>query len=467
MTRRPRRKPRKLKVRYYVAIGRGERVRCMALRPWALYALVICAPLLLAAAGALGVASLAYPGGGRQAMAARQAEMRADFQDRLALMRAKIDQLADKRAREQQTLETQVSALARRQARLASRANAIASLARISGSTTQIISAASPIKRAGARAAPVISPFLNPARDSTPSRPATTQAFAPSPVKNTGSLNVLGSSQNKPRPDGVELRSDREKTSALIPNPTVDPALPIATRLAVMNADVSRVETKQLDAVARIASSIERKARRIRLAITETGLSLRHVASRPPSHGEKAAMGGPFVPVNFEPDASPFQSRLERLQGEIASGERLIRALPYLPFRQPLKGRLVTTSPFGMRVDPFLGRLAMHTGNDFRAAYGSKVIATAAGKVVRASFDGGYGNMVEIDHGGGLATLYAHLSAITVVKGQQVEAGTQLGRVGSTGRSTGPHLHYEVRIDGHPVDPIPFVKAGERLFASR
>jgi murein DD-endopeptidase MepM/ murein hydrolase activator NlpD len=97
---------------------------------------------------------------------------------------------------------------------------------------------------------------------------------------------------------------------------------------------------------------------------------------------------------------------------------------------------------------------------DLVEEYGAPVHATAAGVVVSAGVAGGYGNMVEIDHGNGLATRYAHLSSIEVVPGQTVGFGTVLGRIGATGRATGPHLHYEVRIDGEPVDPERFLRAG-------
>jgi murein DD-endopeptidase MepM/ murein hydrolase activator NlpD len=105
----------------------------------------------------------------------------------------------------------------------------------------------------------------------------------------------------------------------------------------------------------------------------------------------------------------------------------------------------------------------MHTGIDFGAPIGMRVKATAAGTVVEADRNGGYGNMVEIDHGGGIATRYAHLSAIMVKVGQKVERGTVIGLVGSTGRSTGPHLHYEVRRKGNAVNPARYLKAGREL----
>ena len=116
------------------------------------------------------------------------------------------------------------------------------------------------------------------------------------------------------------------------------------------------------------------------------------------------------------------------------------------------------------RPDPFLGRMAMHTGLDMRDAYGSIVHATAAGVVESAGYNGGYGNMVDIDHGNGVVTRYAHLSGILVQEGQTIRVGEPIGKLGSSGRSTGPHLHYEVRINDEPVDPTRFLKAGAKLF---
>jgi murein DD-endopeptidase MepM/ murein hydrolase activator NlpD len=131
--------------------------------------------------------------------------------------------------------------------------------------------------------------------------------------------------------------------------------------------------------------------------------------------------------------------------------------------RKPIPNDEDVTSGFGIRMDPFLGRPAMHTGLDLRAAAGDPVHATAAGRVVTAGWSGGYGNMVEIDHGHGLSTRYGHLSKILVSVGDKVGIGQVIGRVGSTGRSTGPHLHYETRVDDEAVDPHKFLRAGVRL----
>jgi murein DD-endopeptidase MepM/ murein hydrolase activator NlpD len=133
-----------------------------------------------------------------------------------------------------------------------------------------------------------------------------------------------------------------------------------------------------------------------------------------------------------------------------------------LPLTRPIPNSPIT-SGFGARMDPFLGRPAMHTGIDFRAASGSLARTTAGGTVISAGYNGGYGNMVEVDHGNGISTRYGHLSRIDVTVGQVVAKGAVLGETGSTGRSTGPHLHYEVRVDGAAVNPMTFIKAGSEI----
>jgi murein DD-endopeptidase MepM/ murein hydrolase activator NlpD len=125
----------------------------------------------------------------------------------------------------------------------------------------------------------------------------------------------------------------------------------------------------------------------------------------------------------------------------------------------PVEGRLM--GGFGERTDPFSGEGAMHTGVDISAPTGTPVRATADGIVTSAAWSSGYGQLVVVDHGGGYETYYAHLSRFTVVEGQEVRRGDQIGAVGSTGRVTAPHLHYEVRIGGAPVNPHTYLaKAG-------
>lgn len=145
------------------------------------------------------------------------------------------------------------------------------------------------------------------------------------------------------------------------------------------------------------------------------------------------------------------QDRLEDLiAGESSGGGSAPGALI-----RPVPGRV--TSPFGPRTHPILGTVRMHTGIDLSAPYGQPIRAAAAGRVILAGSYGGYGNTVMIDHGGGMVTLYAHQSRIRVGYGDTVDAGDTIGESGSSGLATGPHLHFEVRIGGTPVDPLDYL----------
>ena len=134
------------------------------------------------------------------------------------------------------------------------------------------------------------------------------------------------------------------------------------------------------------------------------------------------------------------------------------------PLHRPVEGDNNLTSNFGTRKDPFTGEGRMHAGIDFRGPIGTPIRAAGAGRVITADVTGGYGNLVEVEHGNGLVSRYAHLSAIQVAVGASVTPGTVVGLLGSTGRSTGPHLHYETRLNGGPLDPMRFIQAGAQLF---
>jgi murein DD-endopeptidase MepM/ murein hydrolase activator NlpD len=132
-----------------------------------------------------------------------------------------------------------------------------------------------------------------------------------------------------------------------------------------------------------------------------------------------------------------------------------------VPFNRPTKAR--TTSGFGVRFDPFNGRPAVHQGQDFAAPLNTPIYATAPGIVSFAGVRSGYGNTVEIDHGRGFKTRYAHLNSVAVRPGQHVGLTQRIGAMGTTGRSTGVHLHYEVWMDGRPQNPARFMRAGESI----
>jgi murein DD-endopeptidase MepM/ murein hydrolase activator NlpD len=179
--------------------------------------------------------------------------------------------------------------------------------------------------------------------------------------------------------------------------------------------------------------------------------------------GIGGGIGGPFVPARLATEGGGFERQLQRIAIVRTQVDRLTRTLGSVPLRKPVAGELDLSSGYGVRLDPFIRAPAMHTGVDFRGETGEPVRATAHGTVTAAGWSGGYGRMVELDHGNGFVTRYGHLSVIDVRAGQAIKIGQTVGRLGSTGRSTGPHLHYETRVDGESVDPQKFLRAGTRL----
>jgi murein DD-endopeptidase MepM/ murein hydrolase activator NlpD len=165
--------------------------------------------------------------------------------------------------------------------------------------------------------------------------------------------------------------------------------------------------------------------------------------------------GGPALPLDAHSLAA-LEGKMSRLESKIKAYESIFRERGFTPSIWPVVGKL--ESAFGGRRNPFGGRsYEFHTGQDIDAQTGDPVVAGASGKVTFAGVQNGYGNLVVIDHGGGLTTRYGHLSHIDVAQSQTVERGQFIGRVGSTGRSTGPHLHYEIRINDEPVDPLQYL----------
>jgi murein DD-endopeptidase MepM/ murein hydrolase activator NlpD len=225
--------------------------------------------------------------------------------------------------------------------------------------------------------------------------------------------------------------------------------------IARLQDSLDRMEARQSNTLNALEETYESKVRRMRAVFADLGLDI--------GKGAAHASGGPFVPFKLPANATAFDRQLNRIALTRAQAERLSRAMVSVPIRQPVLGEIDTTSGFGVRLDPFIGRPAMHTGLDFRGTTGDPIRVTAAGTVTAAGWSGGYGKMVEVDHGNGLSTRYGHMSEIDVSVGQHVRIGQTLGRLGSTGRSTGPHLHYETRIDGDAVDPQKFLRAGIRL----
>ncbi|MCZ6588417.1 MAG: M23 family metallopeptidase [Alphaproteobacteria bacterium] len=177
---------------------------------------------------------------------------------------------------------------------------------------------------------------------------------------------------------------------------------------------------------------------------------------------QSEGVGGPLVTLDDEPGSEAgeklalVEQRLFRLQG-------LQGLMKHVPFAAPVD-EIRLTSGFGRRRDPFNNRLAMHPGLDFASRKKIAVHVTAPGTVAFVGWNGGYGKVVEVDHGLGIRTRFAHLSRIFVKRGQNLEFREKVGLVGSTGRSTSTHLHYEVMVDGQQLDPANFLRAGQYVF---
>ena len=226
--------------------------------------------------------------------------------------------------------------------------------------------------------------------------------------------------------------------------------------LDVVETSLDDLAENQVSFIEAIASDAAERSERIAAVLEEVGRDV------PKEAGNEDAMGGPFVPMPSDVDPDTFRDGVELAMAQVERFETLKETASGLPLMTPMsRGNI--TSRFGVRTDPFRRRPAMHTGIDFRAPSGEAAKATAPGKVISAGYNRGYGYMVEIDHGGGLTTRFAHLSKIVAKKGQSVAKGDIIGRTGSTGRSTGPHLHYEIRVNGRAIDPMTFIRAGEEL----
>ncbi len=359
---------------------------------------------------------------------ARQAQMQYAYEDRIAELRAKVDRATSRQLLDQEQFDQKLDQIMRRQTALESRATALGSMPDVTGSI------------------PV------PSRSSSSSA-AGTGTPKPSPISDTVIFVA---------PPDREARLESRSPVVRGPAPNQFAKVQgVDNILMRLQNSLDQVEKRQMAALNTVEDGMESRLRRMRAVFSDLGLDMAEMEAATP----RAPMGGPFVPVKLTANAGPFERQLYRIRLTRAEMDRLNRTLALVPFRKPVIGEVEFTSGFGVRSDPFLGRPAMHTGLDFRAATGDPVRATANGKVVSSGWSGGYGRMVEIDHGNGLSTRYGHLSEINVKVGDIVKIGQVIGEVGSTGRSTGPHLHYETRIDGEAVDPQKFLRAGVRLSA--
>ena len=411
----------------YTLVHAGKQVRFGPVAFW----IVIGTVTLLGMWSAATATYFAFRDDVLTRLIARQAEMQYAYEDRIAELRAKVDRTTSRQLLDQEQFDQKLEQVMRRQSALESRATALGGLPDLQSTGS----------------------IRAPSRGANSAEPTASSVPKPSPISDTAVF--VAPPDREARLESRAPVSVRAPATRLAKNQGVDNVI-----VRLQNS-LDQIEGRQLAALNSFEDRMESRMRRMRGVFTDLGLDMAQLEAATP----RAAMGGPFVPVKLGPDAGSFERQLYRINLTRAQIDRLNRTLALVPYRKPVIGEIEFTSGFGVRSDPFLGRPAMHTGLDFRAATGDPVRATANGKVVSSGWSGGYGRMVEIDHGNGLSTRYGHLSEINVKVGDSVRIGQVIGTVGSTGRSTGPHLHYETRIDGEAVDPQKFLRADVRLSA--
>jgi murein DD-endopeptidase MepM/ murein hydrolase activator NlpD len=409
----------------YTLVHAGKQVRFGPVAFW----IVVGTVILLGMWSAATATYFAFRDDVLTRLIARQAEMQYAYEDRIAELRAKVDRTTSRQLLDQEQFDQKLDQIMRRQTTLESRATALGAMP--DSSVTGSIRA----------------PSRGPAATDLPASPK------PSPISDTVIFVAP--------PDREARLESRAPVVVKPPSNQFAKVQGMDNVLVRLQTSLDQIERRQMTALSSVEDGMESRVRRMRGVFTDLGLDMAQLEAATPRTG----IGGPFVPVKLPADAGPFERQLSRINVTRAQVERLSRTLALVPYRKPVVGEVEFTSGFGVRSDPFLGRPAMHTGLDFRAASGDPVRATANGKVVSSGWAGGYGRMVEIDHGNGLSTRYGHLSEINVKIGDPIKIGQVIGAVGSTGRSTGPHLHYETRIDGDAVDPQKFLRAGVRLSA--
>lgn len=407
-----------------VIIARGNEIRHFTIRPWVA---AFCGSALAAMAIGylLATSYLVLRDDLIGATTARQARMQQAYEDRISALRAQVDRITSRQLLDQQLMETKVGELLERQTQLSLRHGRLGPLLERGESevgtppAAGTAASAKPEKRA----------------DVTDAQP---QSYS---VASVGAN--LGAGDTRP----FSLWSTRSD-----PLPS-DTAADRADRLFIsISESLKAIESQQLTRITTLADNAYRNADAISQALEAAGLPV-------DSDFGKSDTGGPLIPLD---SSMTFDSKVRELDEALDALDRLKTEARRLPLANPAPGRSVT-SPFGVRTDPLLGTAALHSGMDFRAPTGMPAKVTAPGVVVKAGWNGGYGRMVEVDHGNGFATRYGHLSKINVTVGKRLNAGDVIGKTGSSGRSTGPHLHYEIRHNGEAIDPLRFLRVGKKV----
>lgn len=242
---------------------------------------------------------------------------------------------------------------------------------------------------------------------------------------------------------------------------------PAAAAIDKMETSAANLYVEQMLLLAALEDQASQKIEELRMVMDSTGITADEILPAAKISNFVLAQGGPFIDISNMSDAnSAFFRHANRTGVLIDELATLQEAVARVPLSSPLTVSRRFTSGFGVRRDPISGRKANHFGIDFAAAWASPVTATASGVVRFAGTKSGWGRVVEVDHGNGFMTRYAHLNRITVSAGQKVELHDKVGELGSSGKSTGPHVHYEVLYKGKPRNPRRFIEAGRYVFES-
>lgn len=412
---------------HIIILASGDKVRHMTVRPW-MAAAGLCFGGVFVIGYLLATTYLVLRDDLIGATMARQARMQHDYEDRISALRAQVDRVTSRQLLDQQVVEQKVDKLMEQQMSLTSRHGKLGSL----------------IDRAENSG---LMDKKSPAPAYAPEDAAGKQASHSGGVRAIESL--LTGTGRTPASNDSAISTDARGQETV-----ADRADRVFSKVT---QSLKHIEQEQKSRVEQLTDDADETADAIQGILTRVGIKM--PAHDAKSRADDSAVGGPFVEPESEDE---FDASLVRLDGALNRLETVRSTAESLPFANPALGKEIT-SPFGNRVDPFLGRLALHSGIDFRFAPGDKIRPTAPGKVTAAGWTGGYGNMVEVDHGNGISTRYGHMSQILVKVGDTVGTNDVVGLAGSTGRSTGTHLHYEIRQDGRPVDPMYFMNVGLKL----
>ncbi|MCP4382988.1 MAG: M23 family metallopeptidase [Hyphomicrobiales bacterium] len=348
---------------------------------------------------------------------ARQVRIQQAYEDRIAGMRSDIDRLTSRQLLNQEAFESELDRLLGRQVDLDARQSVIAGLSQAAQGAGLLPGAATPLPRP---------------RPTLETDPVTTGSITPTtPIKSAAALRG-------PRKDDIVVEIDATE------------------QVADVEISLDALARNQVAYVAKMAADVAERNERIATILEGIGQEPALAADN------DNPVGGPFEPLDVNVDPETFRVNVAAIAVQIDQFAQLRDRANKLPLAKPIESAR-RTSRYGVRLDPFSRRPAMHSGIDFKASRGHPVRAAASGTVVKAGHAGGYGYMIEIDHGRGIKTRYAHLSKMLVKRGAHISEGAVVGHVGSTGRSTGPHLHYEIRIGKKAVDPANYLKAGVAL----